>query len=218
MIQGDIAAYFESGNHPRSVQTISYNASDPGGKSYGRYQLSVRSGTLKRYISWSRFNAKFQYANPGSKEFDKIWVTISEDEPETFDKEQYEFISLTHFKPVQRYAKLQGFNTDNFAINEVLFSIGVQHGGFKNIINTAVSMRTCAKPSVKEDIENLYKARDNYVSRIGLPKSIENALHNRYKKELKMVTALYTDLNSSYEGDSDRLLAYISEISLTKFV
>ena len=26
MIQGDVAAYFESGNQPRSVETISYNA------------------------------------------------------------------------------------------------------------------------------------------------------------------------------------------------
>ena len=182
MIQGDVAAYFESGNHPRSVETISYNASDPGGKSYGKYQLSVRSGTLKKYIAWSRFNDKFKYANPGSKEFDKIWVTIAQEEPE-FEKDQYEFIELTHFKPVQRYAKLQGFDTDNFAVNEALFSIGVQHGGFKNIIDLAVRQRTCAKPSVKEDIENLYKARDIYVGKIGLPKNIENALHNRYKKE-----------------------------------
>ena len=216
MIQGDVAAYFESGNHPRSVETISYNASDPGGKSYGKYQLSVRSGTLKKYIAWSRFNDKFKYANPGSKEFDKIWVTVAQEEPE-FEKDQHEFIELTHFKPVQRYAKLQGFDTDNFAVNEALFSIGVQHGGYKNIIDLAVRQRACAKPSVKEDIENLYKARDIYVGKIGLPKNIENALHNRYKKELAMVTALYTNLmNEKLEGN--QYLAYIAEVSLDKFV
>ena len=216
MIQGDVAAYFESGNHPRSVETISYNASDPGGKSYGKYQLSVRTGTLKKYIAWSRFNDKFKYANPGSKEFDKIWVTVAQEEPE-FEKDQQEFIELTHFKPVQRYAKLQGFNTDNFAVNEALFSIGVQHGGFKNIIDLAVRQRSNAKPSVKEDIENLYKARDIYVGKIGLPKNIENALHNRYKKELEIVIALYTNLmNENLEGD--RYYAYISEVSLEQFV
>lgn len=217
MIQGDVAAYFESGNRPRSVETISYNASDPGGKSYGKFQLSVRSGTLKKYIAWSRFNDKFKYANPGSKEFDKIWVTVAQDKPKEFEDDQHEFIELTHFKPVQRYAKLQGFDTDNFAINEALFSIGVQHGGFKSIIDQAVRLRTCARPSVKEDIENLYKARDIYVGRIGLPKNIENALHNRYKKELAMVTALYTScLNEKLEGEA--YYAYISEVSLEQFV
>lgn len=199
MIQGDIAAYFESGNTVRSVETITYNHLDPGGKSYGRFQLSVRSGTLKKYLAWSKYQQEFSKVNPGSKEFDKIWVKIAKDHTDDFDNDQYEFVSLTHFLPVQRYAKLQGFNTENFAINEALFSIGVQHGGFKNILNIAAQLRTCSKPSVKEDIDNLYKARNMYVDRIRLDKKIAQALHNRYDKECKMVQKVFTSLGD-YQG------------------
>lgn len=217
MIQGDISAYFESGNTVRSVETITYNAKDPGGKSYGKFQIALKSGTLKKYISWSKYNDEFRKANPGSEEFDKIWVSIAKREEHNFEDDQYEFISLTHFKPVQRYAKLQGFDTNNFAINEALFSIGVQHGGYKTIINAAVRLRKSAKPSAEEDIEALYEARNLYVDKINLPKSISVALHNRYIKELKMVTALNKTVSEVYKDSSEKALAYISEVSLSDF-
>lgn len=214
MIQGDIAAYFESGNTPRSVETISYNVQDPGGKSYGKFQLSVRTGTLKKYIAWSKFNEKFKYANPGSSEFDTIWVQIAKDHTQEFEEDQHEFISITHYLPVKRYAKALGFDVENFAIGEALFSIGVQHGGFKSILNAANALRTCAKPSVKEDIENLYKARKSYVNKINLPKNIVNALLNRYNKEAQMVTNLCTAIDTQ-STQSLQCTDYAKQLSLS---
>lgn len=217
---GDISAYFESGNTTRSAATISYNPQDPGGKSYGRYQLAARTGTLKRFIAWSRFNNEFKDTPLASAVFDKVWVRLATDEPD-FAKEQQEFIEATHFRPVKNYAASLGYDVNNFALNEALFSIGVQHGGYKKILLNATAFRLSAKPTAKEDIENLYITRDQYVRNVGLSKSMVEALHNRYKKELRIVLTLYKDLETfSLEKGADETLLqnYIKEVSIEQFV
>lgn len=219
MKRGDISAYFESGNTERNVQTISYNPNDPGGKSYGKYQLAARTGTLKKFIAWSRFNDKFKDTHLASTEFDRVWIDLATTEPD-FGKEQQEFIEKTHFVPVQHYAKALGFDVTNFALNEVLFSIGVQHGGYKKILNQAITFRTSAIPNVEEDIANLYKARNQYVCNIGLTKTMEKALHNRYDKEYKIASSLCEELRAFCSNDKNdtELQSYINEVHLSQFV
>ena len=212
MKRGYISAYFESGNTNRSVQTISYNPSDPGGKSYGKYQLSSRAGTLRKYIAWSKFNDKFKDTFLASTDFDKVWVELSND-PE-FEQEQQEYIELTHYKPVKQYAKLLGFDTDNEAIQEALFSIGVQHGGYKKILINTANFRTSSKPDVIEDLENLYKARSQYVSNLGLSPAMKKALYNRYEKELKMIISLASPDASQYEKRDSELHNYTDDDQL----
>lgn len=198
---GDISAHFESGNTDRGVATITYNPQDPGGKSYGKYQLASRTGTLKRYIAWSRFNDKFKDTPLASAAFDKVWIELAAD-PE-FEKEQQEYIELTHFKPVQSYAASLGYDTTNEALNEALFSIGVQHGGYKKILLNATKYRLTAIPKVKEDIENLYIARVMYVNNLSLSDKMKEALRRRYKEELKMVLTLYKNLEASDQNQHD---------------
>lgn len=180
---GSISAYFESGNTERSVGTISFNPSDPGGKSYGKYQIAVRPGTLKKYIAWSVFNSEFQGVHPGSAEFDAVWKRLAEEKPEEFEKDQFEFIKSTHYNPVERAAKTFGFDVTNEAIQEALFSIGVQHGGFKTILRLASALRS----KVGSDIEALYEARKKYVSNLNMADKIKQALQKRYEREASLV-------------------------------
>lgn len=198
MTLGHISAHFESGNTDRGVATITYNPQDPGGKSYGKYQLAARTGTLKRYIAWSRFNDRFKDTPLASAAFDKVWIELAAD-PE-FEKEQQEYIELTHFKPVQTYAASFGFDITNNAINEALFSIGVQHGGYKKIVAAAAGFRKEAFPNVEEDIRNLYKARVQYITNLSLSDKMKEALRNRYKKELEMVLSINTDSGASSQA------------------
>lgn len=208
MVLGKISAHFESGSTARGVATITYNPKDPGGKSYGKYQLAARTGTLKRYIAWSKFNDKFKDTPLASAEFDKVWVELSSD-PE-FEQEQQEYIELTHFKPVQSYAASLGYDTTNEALNEALFSIGVQHGGYKKILLAATKYRLTAVPKVKEDIENLYIARAMYVNNLSLSDTMKKALRKRYKEELKMVLTLYTNLEAPEQTATDSQ-SYVQE-------
>lgn len=183
---GDISAYFESGNNGRSVGTISYNKSDPGGKSYGKYQIATKTGTLKKYIAWSIYNAEFQGVHPASSEFDAIWKRLAAEHPIEFEQDQYNFIKTTHYNPVERAAKPMGFDTNNFGVQEALFSIGVQHGGYKTILREAVVLRAKGQTQV----EALYNARAAYVNKLALSPQIKAALQKRYDKELKIVQIL----------------------------
>ena len=184
---GDISAYFESGNTERSVGTISYNKSDPGGKSYGKYQIAARTGTLKKYIAWSIYNAEFQGVHPASSEFDAIWKRLAEEHPIEFEQDQYNFIKTTHYNPVERAAKPLGFDTNNIGIQEALFSIGVQHGGYKTILREAVVLRAKGQTQV----ESLYNARRSYVNKLALSSQIKSALQKRYDKEYQIVKTLF---------------------------
>lgn len=193
---GDISAYFESGNTERSVGTISYNKSDPGGKSYGKYQIATKTGTLKKYIAWSIYNAEFQGVHPASSEFDAIWKRLATEHPVEFENDQYEFIKTTHYNPVERAAKPMGFDTNNLGVQEALFSIGVQHGGYKTILREALIL----KAQGQTQIEALYNARKAYVNKLSLNQQIKNALQKRYDTEYQMVRLLF-------EGD-------VSEVEL----
>lgn len=206
MIQGDLVAYFESGNTTRSVQTITYNKEDPGGKSYGEYQISARSGTLKKYLSWSTFGQKFKEVNPASKEFDEIWIHIAKKAPKAFAKDQYDFIYATHFVPVQNAAKQLGFNVNSFAINEALFSIGVQHGRYKTILQEASKKRISKTPTIENDIDCLYDARTEYVKRLGLPEKISSAIIHRYVSERYIVSEIAKVLDPYVGNDSSMKL------------
>ena len=184
---GDISAYFESGNTDRSVGTISYNKSDPGGKSYGKYQIATKTGTLKKYIAWSIYNAEFQGVHPASSEFDAIWKRLAEEHPIEFEQDQYNFIKTTHYNPVERAAKPMGFDTNNLGVQEALFSIGVQHGGYKTILREAVVLRAKGQTQV----EALYNARKAYVNKLSLNQQIKAALQKRYDKEYQIVKTLF---------------------------
>lgn len=184
---GDISAYFESGNTERSVGTISYNKSDPGGKSYGKYQIATKTGTLKKYIAWSIYNAEFQGVHPASAEFDAVWKRLAEEKPEEFERDQYQFIVQTHYNPVERAAKPLGFDTNNLGVQEALFSIGVQHGGYKTILREAVVLRAKGQTQV----EALYNARKSYVNKLALSPQIKSALQKRYDKEYQIVKTLF---------------------------
>ena len=184
---GDISAYFESGNTERSVGTISYNKSDPGGKSYGKYQIATKTGTLKKYIAWSIYNAEFQGVHPASSEFDAIWKRLAAEHPIEFEQDQYNFIKTTHYNPVERAAKPLGFDTNNLGVQEALFSIGVQHGGYKTILREAVVLRAKGQTQV----EALYNARRSYVNKLALSSQIKSALQKRYDKEYQIVKTLF---------------------------
>lgn len=194
---GEISAYFESGNHARSAGTISYNKSDPGGKSYGKYQIAIRPGTLKRYIAWSIFNQEFKNVNPGTEEFDAIWKRLAEEKPEEFEEDQFKFIKLTHYDSVERLAKEYGFDTTNRAIQEALFSIGVQHGRTAVILKNALLLRNKTN---NNDIDNLYDARIAYVKSLPLAQKMKDTLLQRYSFERSLVHQYYAEPQSDLKS------------------
>jgi hypothetical protein len=178
---GDLSSKYESGD--LGFNAISSTPGDPGGPSYGKWQLSGNSGTLQKFIQMSVYKDRFNGLKYGTNSFNALWVKTCANQ--AFRDEQYNFIKSTHYEPVHKYWTDSLSLEDCEAINNVLWSISVQHGfnGCVRIMNSAEK----ALPESWNDadaIRQLYKARLNYVTSLNLVPAILASLINRYKNEL----------------------------------
>lgn len=186
---GFISRKFESGTS--GPGTISSGKGDPGGKSYGCHQLASKTGTLYAYLRRSRYHDQFapvmakKFHEPGPA-FDRTWKRIAREEPEMFAEDQFRFIKKKHYTNLRIFADRLGIPRTK-AINEALFSIGVQHGRAKKVVESAGILDTDKERDI---VNKLYDAREKYVKRIRLPAGTRRAVLNRYRKERRMVLDL----------------------------
>lgn len=180
---GDISAKYESGKS--GPGTISSGRGDPGGVSYGTHQLASKTGTLQRFLRESGYGDQFAGMSPGTQPFNAKWKELAQDS--AFGDAQRNFIKKTHYDPLRQYASSRGI-MDHPAVNEALFSMGVQHGGAKRIIDRA-GITEDDDPSTA--IQKLYDARRSYVSGVGgLSSTMKQSLMRRYDSELQDVMGL----------------------------
>ncbi|MEF3169136.1 MAG: hypothetical protein K6360_07385 [Deltaproteobacteria bacterium] len=134
---GLISARFESGASGSGA--IGYDRS--GGTSYGTFQIASRSGTMDRFISflekeapeWAERLSQAGPADTGGKtgRMPTVWQEIAAEDPQLFEALQRKFIEETHYRPaLERIRKETGIDVEkgSRAIQEVLWSLAVQHG------------------------------------------------------------------------------------------
>lgn len=184
---GSISAQFES-NH--DVAAISDNPNDPGGKSYGTYQLS--KVMLFDYIKQTPFTLKGMISTDA---FDSYWRKVACEYPIEFALDQRLFITKKLYLPNAIYAKDLGYDTDSRKIQEAIFSIAVQHGGVKTILKDGF----VSSDDVHEVLGSLYHTRLHYVLSLGLSESLKTALKNRYIWELKALFDLQEEFYGFYQ-------------------
>ena len=147
---GRLAAQFESAS--KGIAAIGYDRH--GGTSYGKYQISSRAGTMKKFIEYCKTEApdiaeqlekSGGSLNPGGRQgkMPSAWIAIAQKQPDRFEALQDKFIKTSHFEPAMRtIAEKTGINRDEmpFALQEVVFSTAVQHGveGAGRIISRAM--------------------------------------------------------------------------------
>lgn len=173
---GFISEQFESGG--RGPGTISNVTDDPGGKSYGTYQLS--KNTLWEYVRQAAFLFKGELF---TTEFDREWYAVAEKYTIEFALDQHLFITKRLYLPRVVYARSLSYDTWSRRIQESVYSIAVQHGAATKIIKDAY----VSNVSVEEQVEELYQKRWLYVRSLKLSPRIKEALKNRYVRELKAV-------------------------------
>jgi hypothetical protein len=182
---GFISGKYESRG---GVGTISTGKNDPGGKSYGIYQIASKTGTLASYVCQSDFKDNFKGVELASPDFDRIWKKLSTEKPVEFSKDQKRFIVRTHYKPAANVADGLGFDMTQDAVQEAIYSMSVQHGKYRTIITNAARSNPRA---IKDQVEALYDARESYVRSLkGLPIVTKDAILNRFKSERKDVLKL----------------------------
>ena len=203
---GSISSKYESGG---DVSTISTGAGDPGGISYGKYQMSSNAGTMQEFLKseeGSKFNTFLKDYEIGSEGFNQAYSKLATNYKETFEKAQDTFINKTHYQPVKELAESYGIDTSSPAVKEMLFSQSVQHSykGNKEILEKARNTLVEAGKSqytVDDLVGAVYDARSDYVSELDLNENVKNSILNRYLKESKDVISLSTSNVQTQAGE-----------------
>ena len=194
---GILSAKYETGG--RGPGTVSSGAGDPGGVSYGSYQMATKTGTAKRFVTQSDFPwlQDFQSLTPGTPDFSACWKRIAAAQTDDFQKCQHEYIKRTHYDLL--VAKILGddsvdINTRTSTLMNVVWSTAVQHGPGTPIVHRACVTLSC-KPSDPGYDEQLIRAiyaergrkkPDGNLAYFGKSSpSVQAGVANRFKNELQ---------------------------------
>jgi murein DD-endopeptidase MepM/ murein hydrolase activator NlpD len=199
---GKLSAKYETGG--RGPGTVSTGAGDRGGVSYGSYQMASKLGVPTRFVRQEGFPwaADFRNLTAGTAEFTACWKRIAAKEPDAFQKCQHEYIKRTHYDLLT--AKILNedgldVNTRSHALQDVVWSTAVQHGGATSMVHKALAKVTVAKTDPKFDeqlIRAIYAERGRkkadgslvYFSRNS--PNVQKGVANRFKNELQDALAM----------------------------
>jgi len=192
---GTLSAKYETGG--RGPGTVSTGAGDPGGVSYGSYQMATKMGTATSFVTQAGFpwRQDFQSLSAGTAQFTAVWKKIAADQTDAFQGAQHAYIKKTHYDPL--VAKI--LNDDNLDVNSrsralqnVVWSTAVQHGGATPIVHRACNnvTRSPSDPKYDEElIRAIYAERGRkkpdgnlaYFSKSS--SSVQSSVANRFKNE-----------------------------------
>lgn len=146
---GELSAKYETGG--RGPGTVSTGSGDPGGVSYGSYQMASKMGTVTRFVCQPGFPwlKDFEGLTAGTQPFTACWKRIATNETDAFQRAQHAFIKKSHYDLLA--AKILAddgldVNTRSRALQDVIWSTAVQHGGATPIVHRALA-NVSAKPS-----------------------------------------------------------------------
>ena len=169
---GELAEKYEvSGRGPGFISNG--DSWDPGGDSYGSYQLATKVGTLQAYLKTSLpFVSELNQFKIKSAPFNAKWKAIAKEHAEEFKQSQFDFVRTISYDPCRRYANDVGIS-DSLAINSCLFSTSNQSGGWKKILNAAG-----IQPFDDEatQVNKLYDARATYFKGLKLSAKLKAAI------------------------------------------
>jgi LysM repeat protein len=199
---GTLSAKYETGG--RGPGTVSTGVGDPGGVSYGSYQMATKTGTVKRFVTQTGFPWLNDFANlaAGSPPFTACWKRIAKDQTDVFQKAQHGFIKKSHYDLLAAKVLAEDdldVNTRSRALQDVIWSTAVQHGGGTPIVHRAIAKVTCARtdPAFDEQcIRAIYAERGRtkpdgnlaYFSKSS--PNVQKGVANRFKNELKDALAM----------------------------
>ncbi len=202
---GSVSAAFESGT--KGVGTVSSGKGDNGGVSYGKHQLSSKSGTMTAYLrseDGQKYYNDFRGLAPGSKEFDAKYKEVAERDGEGFDKSQQKFVTKTHYDPLAEwFTKQYGVDLDkrSRALKEALYSVSVQYGVStgKSVLGDAFGNRDIEGMDDATLIDYIQETRANTVS-TRFRSSDQKTQEGVYKRAGTEKAALLNMLNEEKGG------------------
>lgn len=160
---GELSEKYEVSN--RGPGYISSGASwgDPGGDSYGSYQLETKKGTMQEYLQGNdRFINTLKKFKINSLEFRAKWRQLAAEDEDGFEQSQFNYLANKRRGAVEalRYADQLGWDANNFALQSAVFSTVNQSGGWRKGIFDKAGIK--ATDDIKTQINKLYDARAAY--------------------------------------------------------
>ncbi|MDS1005092.1 vgrg protein [Clostridium sporogenes] len=185
------ASKYESNLNPAE---ISDDPGDYGGKSYGAWQFSSKTGSLDSFINslkgsnndmyYKLVNAKANDNNTFGENFDAAWKSIASQNKNRFLKVQQNYVKVNFYDTVAQSLKSK-LNFDiskrSNALKESLWSTVVQHGvGGATSIFSKLNLNN----SDSNIINDLYNERQNVnlYFRSSSPE-IRQSVYNRFTRE-----------------------------------
>lgn len=168
---GGLSARYESRGNPSAIAD---NPGDPGGKSYGIWQLASRKGSVDRFLSWLKSaNTSFYSQLTDAREldggafgnsFDACWKRLGIEDKDEFTKLQETFIKMSYYDIAAGALKAEfdfDIETRSLALKNVLFSTAVQHGvgGAITLLKRVNETRNLKSSSDEQIINALYDER-----------------------------------------------------------
>src|SRR5262245_39383321 len=135
---GKLSEKYESGG--RGPGSVSTGRGDPGGISYGTYQLASKIGRADAFVK-RYYPDEFKGLQGGTPEFSAKWKELAAKDAAGLRKNEHEYIKETHYDP--QVKKLEAdlkldLSKRSAAFRDVVWSVAVQHGPRTDIIVTAV--------------------------------------------------------------------------------
>lgn len=165
-----------------------------GTKSYGAYQINDRN--MPEFLQFAaqavpQAAQALSQAQPGTPQFSQQWQQVAQQYPQEFAQIQTAFAQEKFFKPaMQSFAQQTGIQNVPEAIQQAIFSTGVNHGGYDKIFGNMKKFMP-GQPQPLDIAKALYASRWQYVSGLkNLDAKTKDALANRYNRELNQVAGM----------------------------
>ena len=214
---GDLSMRYETsfrpGQEAQAAAVVSTGSGDPGGVSYGAYQLAssakgghqVQAFLRANGLPWSTSFAGKDPTIPAG-EFTKTWQEVAAKEAMILFEAQHGYIERTHYAPVVNYVKKAtglDISSRSRAVQNAVWSASVQHGQAPRIIAEAV--RRVGLPPSDGDakqydrslIDAIYNVRSQYTGGhfavgkhpVHLNPTVVKVLDQRYASERREAIA-----------------------------
>lgn len=134
---GKLSEKYESGG--RGPGTVSSGKGDPGGVSYGTYQLASKIGRADEFVQ-KYYPDVFRGLKGGTEEFTRKWKELAAKDAAGLRKNEHAFIKETHYdSQIRKIAwelKLD-VTKRSAALRDAVWSTAVHHGPNTDVVTAA---------------------------------------------------------------------------------
>jgi len=171
---------------------------DPGGTSYGSYQLESKLGTLQAYLQTDdKYTRALKTLKINSQEFKNKWRELASNDPDGFETSQFNYLANKPNGYVDAYnwAKARGWAIYDLGLQSAIYSTVNQSGRWRDGIFSKAGI--VEDDSIETQVNKLYDARARYFKSLKslTPEIKNNIIKQRTVLERKDALKLIDKLN-----------------------